>query len=82
MIVYLVYVGTTLIAIFRNEKKADEYIAKWHEFAQQYVDDCSIIHFGTLDWFWNYRQGLHCDYEGNHPYFFNAYWDNPEEHQR
>jgi len=29
MIVYLVYVGTTLIAIFRNEKKADEYIAKY-----------------------------------------------------
>lgn len=84
-----------LVTFYNSEKKdalleelrslevgSDEYIAKWHEFAQQYVDDCSIIHFGTLDWFWNYRQGLHCDYEGNHPYFFNAYWDNPEEHQR
>ena len=29
MIVYLVYVGKTLMAIFRNEKKADEYIAKY-----------------------------------------------------
>ena len=29
MIVYLVYAGNTLIAIFRNEKKADEYIAEY-----------------------------------------------------
>ena len=29
MIVYLMYSGTILMAIFRNEKKADEYIAKY-----------------------------------------------------
>ena len=29
MIVYLVYSGTILMAIFRNEKKADEYIAQY-----------------------------------------------------
>lgn len=84
-----------LVTLYNSEKKdalleelrslevgSDEYIAKWYEFAQQYVDDCSIVHFGILDWYWNYREGLHCDYEGVHPYFFNAYWDNPEEHQR
>ena len=29
MIVYLVYDGPSLMSIFRNEKKADEYIEKY-----------------------------------------------------
>lgn len=63
------------------ELDSEEYMAKWEELHQLMVDDCSHIWIGFLDWYWNHNVELNCDYEGVHPYFFNAYWKNPEEHK-
>ena len=59
---------------------SQEYMDTWHELHQLLVDDCTIVIFGFLDWYWCYREGLHVDYEGVHPYVFNAYWDDPSQH--
>lgn len=59
---------------------SQEYMDTWHELHQLLVDDCTIVIFGFLDWYWCYREGLHVDYEGVHPYLFNAYWDDPSQH--
>ena len=64
------------------EEGTDEYIAKWQELSKIMVDDCSIIHFGFLDWYWNHPVELHCEFEGPAAYFFNAYWVDPENHPR
>lgn len=62
------------------EVGSDAYIAKWEELAQLFVDECSVVSFGVIDWYWNHNQELHCDYEGVCPYFFNSWWENPETH--
>ena len=62
------------------ETDSQEYMDTWHELHQLLVDDCTIVIFGFLDWYWCYREGLHVDYEGVHPYLFNAYWDDPSQH--
>lgn len=64
------------------EEGSDEYIAKWQELHKLEVEDCSIIHFGFLDWYWNHVETLHCDFEGPSAYFFNAYWEDPENHTK
>jgi len=58
----------------------DEYKAKWQELHKVIVDDCSIIHFGFYDMNWLHHETLHPDYEGDQPYFFNTWWENPDEH--
>lgn len=63
------------------EVDSEEYMAKWQELHQVMVDDCSHVWFGFLNWYWNHNVDLYCDYEGVHPYMFNTYWRNPEEHQ-
>lgn len=63
------------------EVDSEEYMAKWQQLHQVMVDDCSQVWIGFLDWYWNYNEDLYCEYEGVHPYVFNAYWANPEEHQ-
>lgn len=62
------------------ETDSQEYMDTWHELHQLLVDDCTIVIFGFLDWYWCYRQGLHVDYEGVHPYLFDAYWEDPSQH--
>ena len=64
------------------EEGTDEYIAKWQELHKLEVEDCSIIHFGFLDWYWNYPETLHCEFEGPSATFFNAWWEDPENHQK
>ena len=62
------------------EAGTDEYKAKWQELHKQIVDDCSIIHTGFYDMNWMHQQTLHPDYEGDQPYFFNTWWEDPENH--
>jgi len=62
------------------ETESQEYMDTWHELHQLLVDDCTIVIFGFLDWYWCYREGLYVDYEGVHPYLFNAYWNDPSQH--
>lgn len=64
----------------KMDSDSQEYMDTWHELHQLLVDDCTIVIFGFLDWYWCSREGLHVDYEGPHPYLFNAYWDDPSQH--
>lgn len=71
----------TLLTELRSlEVGSDAYLAKWEELAQLYVDECSVVSFGVMDWYWNHNNELHCEYEGVCPYFFNAWWSNPQKH--
>ena len=58
----------------------DEYKAKWQELHKVIVDDCSIIHTGFYDMNWLHQETLHLNYVGDQPYFFNTWWEDPENH--
>ena len=63
------------------DPESDEYIAKWNELAQMMVDDCSSVYIGYIQWFWYHLPTLHTNDEGYNRYFFNSYWEDPENHQ-
>ncbi len=60
---------------------SQEYIDKWYELAQMMVDDCATAYMGRIYWFWYQPADLHTNDEDSLiRYFFNAYWENPEDH--
>ncbi|MEA4912543.1 MAG: ABC transporter substrate-binding protein [Oscillospiraceae bacterium] len=60
---------------------SEEYIAKWYELAQMMVDDCATAYMGRIYWFWFQPAEFHTNDEDSLiRYFFNAYWDDPENH--
>ena len=60
----------------------DEYIAKWQELHKLMVDDCSIIHLGFVHWYWFQPENLHLNFDSVQAYFFNSWWEDPENHPR
>lgn len=59
---------------------SEESIAIWHELAQHWVDDCSVVNFATF----TTSRFHHPDLVPNYPgleFDYNAYWVNPAEHQ-
>ena len=61
---------------------SDAYIAKWHELAEQMVDDCSVAFVQNVELTWWSHPDLVFSYEGANSYVFNAYWKNPSEHTK
>ena len=60
-----------------------EYVAKWNELAELYVEDCAVPHLGWLYWTWTHDGDLVMDELAECPMydsFYNVYWTNPEEH--
>ena len=71
-------------AIFEQMTKLDptsqEYIDLWQRWAQLWVDDCTIVFMGSSYWYWYTPQEFIVNDEGTARYFFNSYWENPENH--
>lgn len=61
---------------------SNEYIAKWHELADQMVDDCAVAYLAQATFVWSMNSDLHLNYDGLNTYFFNAYWEHPENHTK
>jgi len=61
---------------------SEEYIAKVMELSQVMVDDASIIYMTNNYWFWYHPAEFHPNDEGISRYYFNSYWDDPENHTR
>ena len=59
-----------------------EYLAKWEELADQIVDDCAVVFLHKNIMYWSFHPDLNLEYAGANPYFWNTYWDNPEEHTK
>ncbi len=59
---------------------SEEYIAKWHELAQVWVDELPTLFLSQNNLTWTMDPDLNFDYVGTSAYFFNAYWSNPAEH--
>ena len=61
---------------------SEEYMQIWLELAQLTMDDCANAYLGTTQWIWYHSNELHTNDPGEQRYFYNAYWDNPEAHQK
>lgn len=73
----------TLMAELNGMKAGSaEYIAKWHELAEQMVDDCATVFANQIVQTWWMNPDLNFDFDGLSPYIFNAYWTNPDEHAK
>lgn len=64
------------------DPNSEEYMQTWLELAQLTMDDCANAFLGTTQWIWYHTDELHTNDPGEQRYFYNAYWDNPEEHQK
>ena len=61
---------------------SEEYMAAWYELAELTMEDCANAYLGTTQWIWYHANELHTNDPGEQRYFYNAYWDNPEAHQK
>lgn len=59
---------------------SQEYMDKWQELAQVFMDECVVASFGTLNQYWAHPEDFVIEYEGKATYFYNSYWKNPAEH--
>lgn len=62
------------------DKDSQEYMDKWQELAQLFVDECVVVSLGTLNQYWFHPEDFVIEYEGMASYFYNSYWKNPAEH--
>ena len=57
-----------------------EYMDKWHELAQQMVDDCAVVFLHPVNVEWAFNSEFNLEYDGISTYLFNSYWTNPANH--
>ena len=59
-----------------------EYMEKWQTLSQMFADDCAFAFMSRIDWYWWCPQTFHPnDGECVQRSFYNAYWDDPANHQ-
>lgn len=58
------------------------YMETWQELGNLIVSECSTISLGSLISGWYHKPELHVEYEGAECYWYNTYWDNPQEHTK
>ena len=61
---------------------SDEYMKLWEDLANQMVDDCQAVNMGFLVWSWHHNGDLNINDSGTQRYFFNSYWNDPENHPK
>ena len=59
---------------------SDESITYWEELAMLMVEEVPFIIYGGNVEYYAYNPDLNLNREGSWQFFFNAYWNNPEEH--
>ena len=64
------------------DPESEEYKAKWEELAQYTADGAYVGFLAAIDWWWWHPTTLHINESGNGlaRYFFNAYWEDPQNH--
>lgn len=55
-------------------------IEAWQKLAQLWVDDCAVVNLGTQSYEFVYNADLNPNWEGSTRFFYNAYWNNPQDH--
>lgn len=64
------------------DNNSEEYMSTWNELAQVMADDCVIAYMSMINWYWYHPTGFHSNDTGMVRYFFNSYWDNPQDHTK
>ncbi len=57
-----------------------EYIKLVNEWEQYVIDNCLCAHMGRINWYWYSPKTLMIEDEGPTRYFFNTWWQDPENH--
>ena len=59
-----------------------EYMEKWQTLSQMFADDCAFAFMSRINWYWWCPQTFHSnDGDCVQRSFYNAYWDDPANHQ-
>ncbi len=61
---------------------SEEYIRLAKEYDAFLVDRCGSAHLGRCNWYWYSPETLQFNDEGLDRYFFNTYWEDPENHPK
>jgi len=69
-----------MLKLEAEQAGSEAYINCWYDLANFMVDDCTWVYTGKIDWCWYHQATLHANDEGDVRYFFNTYWDDPENH--
>jgi len=73
----------TLLVKMKTLHPQDEaYMQKWQELAQLWVDDCAVAYLGIENGTYYHPETFHTNEDPGtaQRYWFNAYWDDPENH--
>lgn len=57
-----------------------DYLANWEELSQVMADGCAAPFMGQMNWTWSHDGDFVVNDDGLHQFFYNSYWNNPEEH--
>ena len=57
-----------------------EYIRLAREYDELLIDECGAAYMSMINWYWYSPQELEFNDQGLVRYFFNSYWDDPENH--
>ena len=74
---------TLIIQMKLLSPDSPEYMAKWQELSQLWVDDCAIPLLGFEAAVIYHNDKFHCNENPGvlQRYWFNAYWEDPENHK-
>lgn len=61
---------------------SDEYLAKWEELANHMAEGCYIGFMSAIDWWWWHPATLHPNDNGRARFMYNAFWEDPNNHQK
>ncbi len=61
---------------------SEEYIKLAKEYDAYLVEQCGAVYMGVSNWYWYSPATMNFNDEGVNRYFFNAYWDDPENHPK
>ena len=64
------------------DTESDEYAEKVKELTKIHLEELGIAYMGRIDWFWYHPKEFNPNDEGLARYFFNSYWDDPENHPK
>lgn len=71
--------------MWKLDPASDEYMALWEEWTELWAEECQLGYMGAIDWWWWHPATLHINDDGDKGntarYMFNAYWEDPENHQ-
>jgi len=61
---------------------SEEYIAKVKDLTKIHLEELGIAYMAMQSWFWYHPKEFHPNDEGLNRYYFNSYWDDPENHPK